>query len=91
MILILFNKQEYVIGQEQANKIEQAMVDGTKFFKVHGDLIATSSVMLIKSGGVQVNLDESRQIDAPDYRGIDSPAKDKLRQQVKKLAESKCL
>ncbi len=84
MILVLFDKQQYIISKEQAEKIEKAVTSNAKFFKVDGDLIATSAVMAIKKGGeVLDSAPEDRQIEAPDYRGQESAAKEKVRAMLK--------
>ncbi len=44
MIMVLFDKSEYDISQEQAEKIEK-VVNTQRFIKIEGELIATSAIM----------------------------------------------
>lgn len=82
MIMKLFSGDQYSITKDQSEAIETAVLRGDKFFRVNGDLIASSAVQMIKAGGPTQAPKNKAIIDQPDFRGQPSPAKEELRRQL---------
>ena len=79
MIIKLKDGTETVVTKEQANKAERAIESGAIGIKVNDLWVRCDWIAVIKPGGATV-VDESRLLDTPDHRGIDSPNKEKLRE-----------
>ena len=51
MIVVLFNKEEIIVTQEEANKIDDMIDQDIKWIKIGEYRIRPSAIMLIKPGG----------------------------------------
>jgi len=83
MRLVLFDKSEMVISKEQADKIKQLIENGCQWIDINGELLRPNAIIAIRQGG-RVETPNSGLISPPDYRGVYSPAKEKLRQKFNK-------
>jgi hypothetical protein len=82
MRLVLFDKSEMIISKEQADKIKQLIENGCQWIDINGELLRPNAIIAIRQGGrVETPY---KQISPPDYRGVYSPAKEKLRQKFNK-------
>lgn len=81
MIVVLFNKQEIVITKQEADAIDSMIETDVKWIKIGDFRVRPSAIMLIKPGGV-AEADLTHRIEAHDYRGEYSPAKEKIKEQL---------
>lgn len=87
MIIKLFDKTEIIVTKEEATKVAEAINRGVKMIAIKGNLINPSAIALIREGG-QTQADNFKKLDRPDFRGKDSPAKEKLRQQIAQMTKA---
>lgn len=83
MIMVLFDKSEYDISQEQAEKIEK-VVNTQRFIKIEGELIATSAIMKIKKGSIRRTLLEKTIIEREKLKEAQPTPEQLLRSQAVK-------
>lgn len=81
MIVQLRDGTELVVSSERAKKLKEAIEADAKGIDLGTEWFRADYVVRIKPGGSVE--DNNKRIEAPDYRGKPSPAKEKLRQQLK--------
>ena len=71
---------------DKADKVKKAINDGAIGIELDGKWFRADWVASIMPGGrTEAEIPESHQIEAPDHRGLESPAKEKLRKQITEL------
>jgi predicted ATP-grasp superfamily ATP-dependent carboligase len=84
MIIQLRDRTEIVVTKEQAEKVKQAIQNDAKGIEIASEWFRADYVVRIKSGGEKITpLATNRQIEAPDHRGQQSEAKERLRSMLK--------
>ncbi len=86
-----YQGQKIVVTEERAKKIaaKAKLIPVNVNGQIH--FINPSDIASIKPNGRLERIDSSRQIKAPDHRGKESPAKEKLRNQMQKLSKDKAV
>lgn len=86
MIVVLFNKEEIIITQEEANRIDDMIEADVKWITIGQFRIRPSAIALIKPGGFSETdkVPQSHRLERPDYRGKPSTVKEELRKRWSK-------
>lgn len=87
MIIKLKDGTETIVSNEQADGTMQAIESGAVGFKVNDMWVRCDWVAVIKPGG-RTEADvapRDHQLEPPDYRGEPSPAKEALRETMKRM------
>lgn len=84
----LKDRTEFIVTNDQAEKIKKAIDDGAIGIDLGDKWFRADQVASIMPGGhteVDLITDKTRLIEAPDNRGRPSAAKELLREKMKKL------
>lgn len=84
MIVTLKDRTKIVCTKDEADKTKQAIDAGAVTIELKGRWFRADWVASIMPGG-EVETPVNLKIEAPDYRGLPSPAKEQLRIGVEKL------
>ena len=83
MIIKLKDRTEIVASINEADKVKQAIENGAVGIELGQKWFRADFVASIMPGGNTEAEYNDKQIEAPDYRGLDSAAKEKIRQYFK--------
>jgi hypothetical protein len=84
MIVTLKDRTAIIATKDEADKIKNAIEDGAVGIELGNRWFRADWVATIMPGG-NVEKINDKQIEAPDNRGKNSPAKEKLRKDLEKL------
>jgi hypothetical protein len=84
VIVKLFDKTELIISQNAADKLTASLRrDPQGYVTINGMVIKKTAIALVKPGGEPPIEKNYNMIEAPDNRGVDSSAKERIRQALK--------
>ena len=83
MIVKLFDDRELIVSKNAADRLKMAIERSTEgFVNIHGELVNKKAIAGIRNGG-ETLVTADHRIAPHDYRGEESPGKEKVRQMLK--------
>lgn len=84
MIIQLRDRTEIIVNPTEAEKVKSAIGAGATGIELKGEWFRSDYVVRIKPGGAVKPDTEHKRLDPLDFRGLESPAKEKIRSAIKK-------